>query len=416
MHRSKLVLSLLATFALALSASQSYADALTTLASFNNVNGGYSYGGVTLSGSTLYGENQVGGAYGDGVVFSVPVTGGTVTDVASFNDTDGYRPEGNVTIIGSTIYGMTTGGGSGGFGSNSGNGAIFSVPATGGTPTDLYGFPLYGNGGASPWGSLTLSANGSTFYGMTSGGGANGDGTVFSIPVSGGTPTVLASFNGTDGKYAYGDVTLVGSTLYGMTSTGGAHNDGVIFSIPVAGGTPTVLASFNGTDGANPNGDLTLSGSTFYGLTSGGGLTGGGTIFNISVSGGNPNTLYSFTGPTGSGPLGSLTLSADGSTLYGMSPIGGAYNDGQIFSIPVAGGTPTVLHSFDGIDGRVPLNSLTLSGSTLYGVTAEGGANNDGSVFALNLVPEPSSVVLLGMGAIGFGAIALRRKMQKQAA
>ena len=97
---------------------------------------------------------------------------------------------------------------------------------------------------------LTLS--GSTLYGTTSAGGANGDGTIFSIPVTGGTPTTLLSFNGTDGEDPYGSLTLSGSTLYGMTSAGGANGDGTIFSIPVTGGTPTTLFSFNGTDGDEP--------------------------------------------------------------------------------------------------------------------------------------------------------------------
>ena len=37
-----------------------------------------------------------------------------------------------------------------------------------------------------------------------------------------------------------------------MTGSGGANSDGTIFSVPVTGGIPTVLASFNGADGWSP--------------------------------------------------------------------------------------------------------------------------------------------------------------------
>lgn len=97
---------------------------------------------------------------------------------------------------------------------------------------------------------------GSRLYGVTGGGGPAfvsaysgqvGDGTIFSVPLTGGTPTVVASFNGTDGSDPVGSLIQNGSTLYGITKSGGANNDGTVFSVPVSGGTPTVLASFNST-------------------------------------------------------------------------------------------------------------------------------------------------------------------------
>ncbi len=99
-----------------------------------------------------------------------------------------------------------------------------------------------------------------------------------------------------------------------------------------------------------------------------------------------------------------------------MTSKGGANSDGVIFSIPLSGGTPTVLYSFDGTHGQNPNGDSTLVGSTLYGMTPKGGANSDGTVFALNLVPEPSSVVLFGFGAAGLAATVQRRRLRKRAA
>ena len=49
---------------------------------------------------------------------------------------------------------------------------------------------------------------------------------------------------------------------------GGAYNnDGTVFSIATSGGSPTILCSFSGSNGDSPDGGLTLDGSTLYGTT-----------------------------------------------------------------------------------------------------------------------------------------------------
>ena len=107
--------------------------------------------------------------------------------------------------------------------------------------------------------------------------------------MSGGSPTVLASFNGSNGESPYGGLTLNGNTLYGTTTGGGVDGDGTVFSIPVSGGNPTVLASFNGSNGQCPYAGLTLSGSTLYGTTYEGGADNDGTVFAMTVP--EPSTI-----------------------------------------------------------------------------------------------------------------------------
>jgi uncharacterized repeat protein (TIGR03803 family) len=133
------------------------------------------------------------------------------------------------------------------------------------------------------------------------------------------TLTLLGSFNGSNGQYPFGDLTLIGSTLYGTTNEGGnlslnnGYGYGAVFSIPLGGGTPTALGSFNGSNGWGPWGSLTLIGSTLYGTTRGGGTSGEGAVFSIPLGGGTPTALGSFNGGNGENPDGSLTLI--GSTL-----------------------------------------------------------------------------------------------------
>jgi uncharacterized repeat protein (TIGR03803 family) len=300
-------------------------------------------------------------------------------------------------------------------------GTIFSVPVGGGTATTLFDFDY--THGQSPRGSLTLSGDGTTFYGMATNGGANNDGTVFSIPTSGGTPTTLCTFGGVSypgpsaGAYPDGNLTLSGSTLYGMTNRGGSGAGGTVFELPTSGGTATTLFNFARPPyspvGCWPTGSLTLSGSTLYGMT-----TNGGTIFSIPTSGGTPTVLFSFDGAYGLDPAGSLTISPDGLTLYGVAG-GGVNGDGVIFSMPVTGGMPTVLFSFDGANGSGPVDGLTLSGSTLYGMTQFGGTNGAGTIFSLTLptpTPEPSTLALLAAGAAGLLAYGWRRGRNAQVA
>jgi uncharacterized repeat protein (TIGR03803 family)/autotransporter-associated beta strand protein len=309
----------------------------------------------------------------------------TLTTLFQFNGANGSFPGGDLTLSGSTLYGLTSGGGA------SGNGTAFSIPVIGGTATTLASFDG-NNSGANPNGSLTLS--GSTLYGMTQYKGPDGHGTLFSIPTSGGAPTTLLSFNVANGANPAGSLTLSGSTLYGLSRYGGANGFGTVFSIPTSGGAANTLHSFNVIDGEYPAGSLTLSGSTLYGMTQygGGGPTGFGTVFRLPVSGGAATTLLRLNAGTGEYPLGSLILS--GSTLYGMAQNGGTNGFGTVFSVPVTGGQPTTLLSFGGTDGAYPAGSLILSGSTLYGMTQYGGANGYGTVFSMPLSGGPATTLL----------------------
>jgi len=118
-------------------------------------------------------------------------------------------------------------------------------------------------------------------------GGSPTYGTVFSVPLTGDTPTILATFNGPNGSNPHGGLTLSGSTLYGTEATGGptyslGYANGGVFSVPMTGGTDTILASFNGTDGSRPYSSLIRIDTTLYGTTYIGGTDGCGTVFSAT--------------------------------------------------------------------------------------------------------------------------------------
>jgi len=69
-------------------------------------------------------------------------------------------------------------------------------------------------------------------------------------------------------------------------------------------------------------------------------------------------------------------------------------------------GTESILHTFEGTDGG-PGNddSLALYGNTLYGMTEVGGTYNDGVIYSI-VLPEPATFSIL----VATGACLLLRR------
>jgi len=276
-------------------------------------------------------------------------------------------------------------------------GALGAMPgaAQAGTLTTIHNFAGAADG-SSPVDGLMLSASGA-FYGTTSGGGAAGLGVVFRMG-SLGHETVLHSFmGGTDGATPNGGVIEgAGNTLFGTTTGGGAHGAGTVYSVQA--GKETVLYSFAGGsgDGATPFAGLVLdAGGNLYGTTSAGGKAGTGTVFELvapAVKNGpwTEKVLYSFAGGTdGATPVGRVAFDSSG-RIYGTTSTGGTKGYGIVFELQPSGSswTETVLHNFaDGTDGGTPYAGLVADASgNFYGAATQGGVNGGGTVFELSPV------------------------------
>ena len=149
----------------------------TILHSFdlNGRDGAYPVAGLVVYQGNLYGTTANGGAYGDGTVFEVTLSG-TETILHSFdnNDIDGINPYAGLVVHEGNLYGTTVNGG----GTGSAAGIVFEMTPSG-TETILHTFGGSPDG-AFPWGGVVFDTTGN-LYGTTLSGGRNGVGTVFKL-------------------------------------------------------------------------------------------------------------------------------------------------------------------------------------------------------------------------------------------
>ena len=240
---------------------------LSTLHTFNlGTDGAYPIGGVSFDhAGRLYGTTQLGGPYGNGVVYIL----------------------GPVSVF-----------------------AWYEIVAHGfGAPGD----------GTLPYSSLTFDADGNA-YGTTDRGGANDAGTVFKLAPNrlgfGWTEAVLYSFQGkicgqsADGAGPVAGVTFdAAGNLYGTTECGGTGARGTVFKLTHNSDdtwTENVIYAFQGgNDGAQPIAPVIFDGAgNLYGTTCCGGQLTDGTIFKLTPSNGSwtETTLYTFSYGDGSSP------------------------------------------------------------------------------------------------------------------
>lgn len=116
-------------------------------------------------------------------------------------------------------------------------------------------------------------------------------------------------------------------------------------------------------------------------------------ISNPTAAATDSNTVqlvYSFPAPQGYDPQAGVVLGSDGN-LYGTTTLGGDSGHGTIFSMTLQGAI-TVLHSFSGTDGIMPLELIEATPGTFYGVTTSGGASNAGTIFKITSAGDFSTL------------------------
>jgi uncharacterized repeat protein (TIGR03803 family) len=295
------------------------AQTLTTLHSFDFTDGTQPLSGLVQSASgSLYGTTYPGGLAGTGTVFEI-TPGGVFSTVGNLV---AVLPTGMILATNGNLYGTTV----------SGNGTVFEISSSGLAIRHTFD----GADGSVP-GELVQAAYGS-IYGVAGRGGANGDGTVFTINLSDALTTPY-NFNRTDGAGALGLLQAINGKFYGITTAGGANNDGTVFEIRAVGAC-TTLHSFDATDRSSPAGLIQAANSNFYGTTSYGAARNAGIVFEITPRGAFAS-LHTFHVNEGY-PFAPLIQATDGNFHGTTYAGGGVHGDGTVFRITPDGRFTTV--------------------------------------------------------------------------
>jgi uncharacterized repeat protein (TIGR03803 family) len=284
----------------------------------------------------------------------------------------------------------------------------------------LYSF-TGGTGGYEPQGSVVRDSAGN-LYGTTRVGGdstkcPDGCGVVFKVDPTGAETAIYSFMGAPDGADPQGLIRDSAGNLYGTAQSGGfvpthgpfcAGGCGVIFKLDPAG-KETILHRFSGKDGWSPSpGLIGDSAGNLYGATLKGGTADSGVVFKLDPTG-TETVLYSFTGGAdGRDPAAGLLRDSAGN-LYGTTKYGGvcgnncpqAQGCGVVFKVDPAG-AETVLHSFTGSDGCVPVAGVVPdSAGNLYGTTFFGGTAGWGAIFTLDPAGTETTLYSFTEGAGG---------------
>lgn len=276
-------------------------------------------------------------------------------------------------------------------------GVIFSTDEDGSNLNTHFDFE--GNFAVYPKGNLTLANNG-MLYGMASnvGGGFNGPGLIFEYNPATNKFTKKFQFDHvTSGGFPVGSLTLgPNGKLYGMTASGGTNEMGVLFEFDPTTSIYVKKVDFNGeSNGRRPYGNVTVgSNDKLYGTTRFGGTNDMGVLFEFDISSNVFIKKIDFNGAVnGREPTGSLTLHSNGK-IYGVTSRGGqgTGSNGTLFEYDPTSDVLTKKIDFSVLGffgGKGPSGSLTVGpDNLLYGMTYYGGTKFDGTLFKYDPVGE----------------------------
>ena len=218
---------------------------------------------IQATDGNFYGTTELGGTNNLGTFFQV-TPAGVYTVIYSFTGAaDGSHPvRGIIQGTDGSFYGVCNAGGT------YGGGSIYKIDYINTTflLTALHDFYPLLLDGSNPQGNLAQASDGN-FYGTTTGGGVNGDGTVYEVTPTGGYNLIYSFTDGVDSQGPIaGLVQAADGKLYG-TAAGLNGEDGTIFRLDLGLASPTPRPQYLLQTNASVGDTILIKGDHFVGAT-----------------------------------------------------------------------------------------------------------------------------------------------------
>ena len=346
-------------------------------------------GGPLFHKGIMYGLSQEGSNNGKGSLWSFDDTRNPKTEILyTFgSNTDAY-PIGTPVVVNDVIYGVTESLNS----PFSANASIFSYDLV--TKTYSKKADFVGVGGSRGWTTGGLMVDSNKLWGLAHVPSFNNDkGIIYYYDLKLDT-FVIAHTNPSNGplEKPVGELVRYDSLFYGISSLGGSNDDGILFSYDPIADTLVKLEDLNfNTIGGNPEAGVFLhNGELFFhclGGTFGSGLNPAGTLLRYNIETGVLTKFLDFDNTTGTAPY-SKPFVHNG-FVYGTTGNfpGGA---GVVYQFTISNSNYSILEELSNRDGRVLNNEFIHSGDKIYSFTTHKAVDgtlyfDPGSVFRIDL-------------------------------
>jgi uncharacterized repeat protein (TIGR03803 family) len=229
--------------------------------------------------------------------------------------------------------------------------------------------------------------------------------TISKIKTDGTEPTVVYSFNATDGNDGSLGVTEVGDKLFGVMRYGGSSDGGIIYSMQKDGTGFTIHRQLNAATGMIPESKLIYFDGKLYGTSSQGGNAGRGSLFVIDTSGANFRVLTHFNTALGfaSPPSGNISISSNGRIFGSFQQFYTTNNAYRLFKIDTSG---AAFEPFFVVNQREHGHSnkdvLLLNDETIFIATSEMGRHDGGALNQCDTSGSGINLFHFGYAANGF--------------